>query len=79
MRKKYILWDLDGTIVNSEDEVLKSAIFAYACEKTGLAFNLIAEEACEVKIRKISYQKVIPHDFTSGRTIHVETKRAFED
>ena len=55
MRKKYILWDLDGTIVNSEDEVLKSGIFSYACEKTGLAFNLIAEEACEVKVRKISY------------------------
>ncbi|NAW51195.1 HAD-IA family hydrolase [Elizabethkingia argentiflava] len=37
---KYILWDLDGTIVNSEDLIFKKLIFSSACEQLGLDFNL---------------------------------------
>ncbi len=41
---KYILWDLDGTIVESEDVVFKSKMFRSASEKHGLFFDLQPDE-----------------------------------
>ncbi|NAW51751.1 HAD-IA family hydrolase [Elizabethkingia argentiflava] len=42
--QKYILWDLDGTIVNSEDPAFKGHIFETACRKTGMVFNLSEQQ-----------------------------------
>ncbi|MBU3049967.1 HAD family hydrolase [Chryseobacterium indologenes] len=42
--EKYILWDLDGTIVNSEDPEFKSLIFSTACLNTGLDFNISEDQ-----------------------------------
>ena len=42
--KKYILWDLDGTIVESEDSIFKLNMFTYASNKIGLNFNLKKEQ-----------------------------------
>lgn len=42
--EKYILWDLDGTIVNSEDVDFKNKIFSFASNKTGLVFELTEDQ-----------------------------------
>jgi len=41
---KYILWDLDGTLVESEDVAFKSEIYRHAGAKLNLAFHLEPEE-----------------------------------
>ncbi|HET9055300.1 MAG TPA: HAD-IA family hydrolase [Chitinophagaceae bacterium] len=41
---KNILWDLDGTIVESEDVAFKKRMFSYASEKINLNFLLSPEE-----------------------------------
>ena len=41
---KHILWDLDGTIVKSENKEFKRAMFRYASEKIGLNFTLPHED-----------------------------------
>ncbi|MDL1913000.1 MAG: HAD family phosphatase [Bergeyella sp.] len=41
---KNVLWDLDGTIVRSEDVDFKFAMFEYASNKIGLKFKLSQED-----------------------------------
>ncbi|MGY0408674.1 MAG: hypothetical protein ACWIPJ_10040 [Polaribacter sp.] len=44
MSEKYILWDLDGTVVESEDVAFKSEMFSYASSILNLDFNLLPKE-----------------------------------
>jgi len=41
---KFIFWDLDGTVVESEEVEFKTEMFGYACNTLGLYFNLRPEE-----------------------------------
>lgn len=51
--QKYILWDLDGTIVESENSDFKREMFASASKKIGLHFDLQPQEFIGHEARNI--------------------------
>lgn len=64
--KKCILWDLDGTIIESEKPEFKFEIFSYATQKMGLRFPFPADGFTEHDTKKI-FQEILEKNNTSDK------------
>lgn len=64
--KKHILWDLDGTIVDSEQNIFKFRMFEFATKKLGLIFNLKPDEYIGFEARKV-FQSILSQNDISNK------------
>lgn len=58
MNVRYLLWDLDGTLVESENPKFKGRVFAHASESIGLRFDLKPDEYIGHEARSI-YNEIV--------------------
>ncbi len=78
---KFILWDLDGTIVESEDIQFKTKMFKNASEKYGLTFDLRHEDFIGREAKHIFKDLLSKNDIkeTDKKTYWAEYDNWYED